>query len=77
MLHFERVGTVSAGTNVPFSLVMMIVMPVAVCGEGVVGGEKELAAQTNSKAEEDLPKHFSHSEEKSPSSPLSLPRQKL
>ena len=34
-------------------------MPVAVCGEGVVGAEEQLASHTNAQAEEDLAKDFS------------------
>ena len=34
-------------------------MPVAVCGEGVVGAEEQLASHTNAQAEEDLAKGFS------------------
>ena len=38
---------------------MRTMMPVAVCGEGVVGAEEQLASHTNAQAEEDLAKDFS------------------
>ena len=37
-------------------------MPVAVCGEGVVGGEEQLTANPNTQTEEDLAKGYSVNE---------------